>query len=140
MLFDATSLAYANISTLHAIPPAAVNQAVPTGSMTTSSGALSVLGHHYFDASGTPTFNLTAASKILFGAKTGDVKAPADSSKGPAGTGAVDWLSLTAKPAPYVSEGVSFVYRVVTAGGMAPACTAAGTEIVQYAAEYWFYA
>ncbi|TVY36941.1 hypothetical protein LSUB1_G004790 [Lachnellula subtilissima] len=138
-LFDATSLAYANITAVHAIPPIAVNQAVPSGSLDSSSGPLSVLGNHFFDASGTPTFNLSAANKILFGAKTGDVKAPATSSKGPAGTGAVDWLSLTAKPAPYVSDGVSLVYRVETAGGVAPACTAAGTMIVQYSAEYWFY-
>ncbi|TVY52018.1 hypothetical protein LCER1_G006686 [Lachnellula cervina] len=138
-LFDATSLAYANISAVHAIPPVAVDQAIPTGPMPASSGPLSILGHHFFDSAGTPTFDLSAADKILFGAKTGDVKAPAGSSKGPAGTGAVDWLSLTAKPAPYVSEGLSFVYRVVTAGGVAPACTAAGEQIVQYSAEYWFY-
>lgn len=78
-------------------------------------------------------------SKILFAGKTGDVKAPSTASKGPSGTGAVDWLQLTAKPAPYVSAGLSVAYRVVTAGGVAPACTAAGTLSVQYAAEYWFY-
>jgi hypothetical protein len=140
-LFDATTLAYANIAMVHAIPPMAVNIDLPAtpSKLMTAAGALSVLGNHFFDDKGTPTFNLSSANKILYSAKVGDVKAPSTSSKGPAGTGAVDWLQLTAKPAPYVSAGVSMVYRVVTAGGVAPACTKAETLTVQYAAEYWFY-
>jgi hypothetical protein len=118
----------------------AVNIALPAGNQFSFGPySLTALGNHYFDFSGTPTFNLSAVNKILFGAKTGDVKAPSTASKGPLGTGAVDWLQLNAKPAPYVSAGVSQAYRVVTAGGNAPPCTAAGTLTVQYAAEYWFY-
>jgi hypothetical protein len=100
-------------------------------------GTITPLGHHFFDAAGTPTFNLTAVNKILFGAKTGDIKAPATANKGPAGTGAVDWLQLTNATG---SVGLQMVYRVVTAGGAAPVdCASTALISVQYAAEYWFY-
>lgn len=82
-------------------------------------------------------FDLTTAKKSLFAAKVANVSAPADASKGPGGQGAVDWLYLTSKPA-YTSVGLGAVYRVVTAGGKA-VCTEAGSQSVQYAAEYWFY-
>lgn len=100
---------------------------------------LKPLGHHFFDASGTPTFDLSSVSKILYAAKTGDITAPSTANLGPAGTGAVDWLSLAAK-ATYTSVGLTQVYRVETAGGnpITP-CTVAGVESVQYAAQYWFY-
>jgi Protein of unknown function (DUF3455) len=97
-----------------------------------------VLGHHFFDSTGTPTFDLCSVNKILYGMKTGDIKAPATANNGPAGTGAVDWLQLTAK-AGYTSVGLSLAYRVVTAGGEPSTCTVAGVMTVQYAAEYWFY-
>jgi hypothetical protein len=100
---------------------------------------MATLGHHFFDSAGTPTFDLASVNKILYGKKNGDVLAPADASKGPAGTGAVDWLSLIAKPG-YTSVGLGQVYRVETAGGAAPAvCPSAGVISVQYSAEYWFY-
>lgn len=140
-LFDATSLAFANITKLHTIPAEVVNNPTPApGSpLMTSAGPFKVLGNHYFDSILTPTFNLSTVSKVLFGAKSADVKAPADASVGPAGTGAVDWLQLTAKPAPYVSVGLALAYRVETAGGNAVACTDAGVITTEYAAEYWFY-
>ncbi|TVY73310.1 hypothetical protein LSUE1_G006973 [Lachnellula suecica] len=140
-LYDVTSLAYANINMVNAMPPNVVTMPVPAPGSTlmTTAGPVPALGNHYFDAASTPTFNLSSAGKILYGKKSGDVLAPAGANAGPAGTGAVDWLQLVAKPAPYVSNGVSLVYRVETAGGMPPACTKAETLIVQYAAEYWFY-
>ena len=98
-----------------------------------------ILGHHYFGADGTPTFDLSSKGKILFGKKNGDIKAPSTANAGPAGTGAVDWLQLIAKPG-YASVGLQTVYRVVTAGGNPPSvCPSAGFISVQYAAEYWFY-
>jgi hypothetical protein len=100
---------------------------------------LAVLGHHYFAADGTPTFDLFSKDKILFGKKNGDIKAPSTANVGPAKTGAVDWLQLIAKPG-YESVGLDTVYRVVTAGGSPPTvCPSAGVISVQYAAEYWFY-
>jgi hypothetical protein len=50
--------------------------------------------------------------------KTGDLRAPTSANKGPTGTGAVDWLQLQDKGG---SRGITEVYRVVTAGGAAPA-------------------
>ncbi|KAH6713132.1 hypothetical protein BKA61DRAFT_70440 [Leptodontidium sp. MPI-SDFR-AT-0119] len=138
-LFDATSLAYMSTKALHAIPPIAVNMPLPksSASINIANSSLKPLGNHYFDAAGTPVFDLTTAKKSLFAAKVANVSAPADASKGPGGQGAVDWLYLTSKPA-YTSVGLGAVYRVVTAGGKA-VCTEAGSQSVQYAAEYWFY-
>lgn len=103
------------------------------------------LGHHYFDANSSPTFDLAAAAGLFFsGAKTGDVKAPADADKGILDTGAVDWLQL-GDNGRGLSEGVSIVYRVETAGGVAEACSVSGANAagevfsVPYAAQYWFY-
>jgi hypothetical protein len=91
-LYDATSLARYSEESLHTLPPKLVYLPVPEASFFTSAGIFPILGHHYFDAAGTPTFDLTAVGKIFYGAKTGDIKAPASADKGPAGTGAVDWL------------------------------------------------
>ncbi|KAE8448103.1 hypothetical protein EG329_009868 [Mollisiaceae sp. DMI_Dod_QoI] len=138
-LFDATTLAYESEALVHAIPPLAVYMPQPSSNLALAAGIFKPLGHHYFDAAGTPTFDLTAVGKILYGAKSGDVKAPGTANKGPAGTGAVDWLELS-KKATYTSVGAQLAYRVVTAGGNAPAvCSKAGVITVQYAAEYWFY-
>lgn len=137
-LYDATSLAFTSESAVHAIPPVAVYMPLPPGNLAVAAGVLKPLGHHYFDAAGTPTFDLTAVNKILFGGKSGDVKAPSTANKGPMGFGAVDWLQLT-KKATYTSVGASVAYRVVTAGGSAPAnCSSTALITVPYAAEYVF--
>lgn len=104
------------------------------------------LGHHYFDSQSSPTFDLSGSSDGLFfsGAKIGDVKAPTASDKGVLATGAVDWLEL-GDNGRGLSKGVSNVYRVVTAGGVAEACSVSGANptgqvfSVPYVAEYWFY-
>ncbi|KAK0108314.1 hypothetical protein ONS95_003130 [Cadophora gregata] len=138
-LYDATFLAYSSTTALHAIPPMAVMIPQPKGSASikVANSVLEPLGNHYFDASGTPVFDLTAVKKSLFAAKAANTTAPANASKGPGGQGAVDWLYLTSKKG-YTSVGLGAVYRVVTAGGKA-VCTQPGPQSVQYAAEYWFY-
>ncbi|KAH8195515.1 hypothetical protein TruAng_010322 [Truncatella angustata] len=100
---------------------------------------LKVLGHHYFDAASTPTFDLYNAASLFFkGGKLYGAKAPASADPGLLNTGAVDWLLLGNKGA---SVGLADVYRVVTAGGNALACDKAGqTFSVPYAAQYWYYA
>jgi hypothetical protein len=105
-----------------------------------SIGSYPIIGSHYFQADGTPTFDLITVREILFAKKVADIKAPASANKGLGGYGAVDWLALGDKSE---SVGLRQVYRVVTAGGSAPAtCTEGGANTiisVQYAAEYWFY-
>lgn len=104
------------------------------------------LGHHFFDALSAPTFDLSASTQGLYfsGAKIGDVKAPTDADKGVLTTGAVDWLEL-GDNGRGLSVGVSNVYRVVTAGGVAEACSVSGANptgqvfSVPYVAQYWFY-
>lgn len=101
---------------------------------------LKVLGHHYFDVSSTPTFDLyNANAEMLFkGGKLNGVKAPATADPGLLNTGAVDWLELGDKGA---SVNLAYAYRVVTAGGNGLACVAAGqTFSVPYASQYWLYA
>lgn len=104
------------------------------------------LGEHYFDAQAAPTFDLSESTDSLFfsGAKTGNVKAPTTADKGLLQTGAVDWLELGDNTRG-LSSGVTAVYRVVTAGGVAQACSVSGSSApgqafsVPYVAEYWFY-
>ncbi|KAF7954342.1 hypothetical protein EAE96_005467 [Botrytis aclada] len=137
-LYDATEYAKCASTALNNLPAIAVYTDLPSTS-SASFMSLKPLGKHFFDASGTPTFDLSSVSKILYSAKTGDIAPPINSSPGPADTGAVDWLSLTAKST-YVSIGLASVYRVKTAGGNAiNPCTTAGVQSVQYAAQYWFY-
>lgn len=98
---------------------------------------LKVLGHHYFDASLTPTFDLYNADLLFKGGKLSSVKAPASADAGLLNTGAVDWLQLGDKGA---SVGLTETYRVVTAGGNSLACEEAGQTIsVPYASQYWYY-
>ena len=92
---------------------------------------------HYFDASGSATFDLSASSNgILVGTKVGDIQAPeSDSTNG--SNGAVDWLALDAKAG---SVGLSRGYRTETASGKPPAtCDGlAATFEVEYCALYYF--
>jgi hypothetical protein len=139
-LFDATALAYSNENLLNTLPGLVVYLPLPSSSFLEAAGShLDVLGHHYFDSAGTPTFNLSAINKIGFVGKTATISAPASANKGPAGTGAVAWLQLIAKST-YTSVGINTVYRVETAGGNPELnCTATGVISIPYAAEYWFY-
>ena len=104
-------------------------------------GTIELLGHHYFDGAGTPTFDLyggTGADAVLRAKKDANVKAPADADRGLTDSGAVDWLRLSDKG---TSDGdVSLVFRVLTAGGNPAACESEGqSESVPYTAMYWFY-
>lgn len=98
------------------------------------------LGRHYFDGAGTPTFDLTEAGLRASAGKTGEAVAPANADKGPLKTGAIKWLQLT-DTGKGLSKGVTLVYRVITAGGVAEACatTGQGLASVPYSALYWFY-
>lgn len=100
-----------------------------------------VLGHHYFDQSGIPSFDLFADNS-LFGSmsKTDSTTSTYHADAGPMGTGSVPWLLLSAN-ANGLSRGVKYVYRVVTAGGVAVSCSLVqnGTSNVPYTAQYWFY-
>jgi hypothetical protein len=143
-LYDATELAECDENNLNSVPAIVVDDEPPSSGTTYTLSppynTLPALGHHYFAADTTPTFNLTAVSMILYGSKNGDIAAPSSASKGPADTGAVDWLSLLAKVDYDPSIGLGQVYRVETAGGAAPAtCPSTDVISVQYSAEYWFF-
>ncbi|WYZ41279.1 hypothetical protein EsH8_V_000174 [Colletotrichum jinshuiense] len=97
---------------------------------------LKQLGVHFFDDTGVPTFKL-GEQDLFKGAKLNGTKAPASADAGPEKTGTVDWLLLGDKG---TSKGLTFAYRVVTAGGVGHPCTQVGTpDSVPYAAFYWFY-
>jgi hypothetical protein len=100
----------------------------------------SILGHHFFSASGVPTFDLTRLSLYFSGKKTASVPAPPNAAKGQDGSAAVPWLQLQDNGAG-LSHGISEAYRVETAGGSAPASCASMPAAfqVQYSAQYWFY-
>ncbi|KAL6721419.1 hypothetical protein ACLMJK_000522 [Lecanora helva] len=101
--------------------------------------SIPLLGHHYFNSDGQPTFDL-GDTGFLIAKKTGSISAPAGACPGSLGKGfgAVDWLSLVDAGG---SRGLGSVYRVVTAGGKAPpTCQGISGDIeVQYSALYWFF-
>ncbi|KAL8951664.1 MAG: hypothetical protein Q9222_002392 [Ikaeria aurantiellina] len=102
--------------------------------------SIPILGKHFFDAAGVPTFDL-GATGLLKAKKVANIAAPATACKGAngKGDGAVDWLALTEAPG---SNKLKEVYRVETAGGKAPASCGGGAAhniTVQYAAQYWFF-
>jgi hypothetical protein len=143
-LYDATPLAEWDLDIVNSIPGNAVKDTPPAAgndyTLPAPYNYLSLLGHHFFAADSTPTFNLAPVGRLLFGSKNGDIKAPTHAPEGPTGAGAVDWLSLVAKPNYDPSIGLGQVYRVETAGGAAPAtCASTALISVQYSAEYWFY-
>ncbi|KAF2430031.1 hypothetical protein EJ08DRAFT_650028 [Tothia fuscella] len=104
---------------------------------------LGILGSHFFNAAGQPTFDLTAVGARLVVRKLNGVTAPPDSCRGKDDddTGAVDWLQLVDNATGQSFGGLSYVYRVETAGGRAPVTCAKqrGTFEVHYATEYWYY-
>ncbi|KAL8296085.1 hypothetical protein RB601_003663 [Gaeumannomyces tritici] len=104
---------------------------------------LKFLGHHYFDATGTPTFDLHERS-LRFSVKLKQsVSQPPAADKGVLGTGAVRWLLLNDSGAGLSTLGdQSQVYRVITAGGFGQGCSTEGAvpkSSVPYSAFYWFY-
>ena len=116
------------------------NPWIPPADLKLGSLTVPFLGRHYFDAAGAPTFDLTTANLLASVGKSGGCKAPATADKGILGTGAVDWLQLKDN-GKGISRGVSFVYRVITAGGVSQKCAdlAAPKGSVPYTAFYWFY-
>lgn len=101
-------------------------------------GNYMISGHHYFETTTTPFFNLDTTNWELGTApcaKNASVAAPADAPTGQQGEAAVPWLKLTAREG--ATGRIQEVYRVETAGGSAPA-TCEGMEAafeVQYAAQ-----
>ena len=127
-LYDASSLL--------ANAPATIPSLAALAYSVSNSLGLPTLGHHWFSASGVPTFDLEAANPRAFlsAKKVASVPAPSSSI-----ANSVPWLYLT-DDGRGVSRNVKAVYRVETAGGGAPAtCTKVGVITVRYAAEYWIY-
>ncbi|KAL9621469.1 MAG: hypothetical protein Q9160_004112 [Pyrenula sp. 1 TL-2023] len=148
-LFNASCIASAYPDILAMLPGLAINIPMPDpfsaqlASLPPSTIDLS--GHHYFDSTGAPTFDLDVIPAYQFGfarsAKMNTSSAPAQ----PANTGLqgeppVPWLYLNTING--TTGGIEHIYRVNTVGGSQPA-TCAGMPAafeVEYAAEYWFYA
>jgi hypothetical protein len=145
-LYDVTSLAFLSADTASSIPNIAsqqplTNSLVPNSPLTIPGlGSFPILGFHFFAWNGTPVFNLNTVGEVLFSKKLADIKAPANANAGIEGTGAVDWLALTAIGG---SVGLKQVFRVDTAGGNPPASCAGYREgqviSVPYSAGYHFY-
>ena len=109
-----------------------------------SVGQMQQIGMHYFDAQGTPTFDLSPEGLLLKSKKMDSDPAPDGSCYGRDGGAAVPWLMLQ-DDGTGRSVGLDQVFRVETAGGSAPAtCDGAvdpATGIVtrDYAALYYLY-
>jgi len=99
---------------------------------------LEVSGHHYFNASGVPFFNLNTPGQelgLLPCTKNGSAPAPFDAPRGQKNEIAVPYLQLIA--AEGATKNLQEVYRLATAGGSAPEfCTDMPESFeIQYAAQ-----
>ncbi|CAJ0549943.1 Ff.00g065380.m01.CDS01 [Fusarium sp. VM40] len=94
------------------------------------------LGHHFSNTNGIPIFDL--GKQRLNATLITAVDAPANANPGPDETGAVPWLYIGDAGE---SIGISYVYRVLTAGGKSHGCTSSDSDedSTPYAAQYWFY-
>ncbi|MCJ1442667.1 MAG: hypothetical protein MMC23_003164 [Stictis urceolatum] len=136
-LFDATKLLpYVPVDQgtkiLNALPGIMLN--IPRAQLDNS--GLPIAGRHYFNAAGSPVFDLTTSScGMLVASKTAEIPAPKDAEPGQ--NGAVTWLALDKKGG---SHDLSKAYRVNTAGGMAPVnCYGQPSHFeMDYAAQYFF--
>lgn len=116
--------------------PSSPFPAPETLSVSGVSSPLPFMGHHFFDASSTPTFDLITG-ELFKGQKLLNIPAPASADRGLTDEGAVDWLYLGDKG---TSVGLTKVYRVLTSGGSPAACGAVGEkQSVPYTAMYWLY-
>jgi hypothetical protein len=102
----------------------------PSAVLSADAGGHSTVGTHYAG----PTWESNSGSKVV-----GTVLDRCTTS-----TSAIPWLSLTvvSSNGPGIFDGVTFIQRVNTVGGIAPAT--AGTFVgetvnVPYTAEYYFY-
>lgn len=137
-LFNVTcDAARLNVQVLSDVTRIALNYAVPT----VPEAEKRKSGIHEFTEKKIPLFNLkTDNANYGYVQATPDTvrsAAPKEASKGVNGFGSVPWLKLNAVEGNYKE-----VYRVNTAGGMAPkTCDGQASSIkIDYSAEYWFYA
>lgn len=145
-LYDATRLLNMTATALGSLGVTALGVELPCLADSVNNGlTLPVLGRHYFDSLGRPTFDLSSSSgsngAFLSAKKVATAPAPATACRGRNGVGAVDWLMLVDN-GEGGSRGVSVVYRVETAGGKAGVeeCQGPGGGVESdYSALYWFY-
>lgn len=120
VLFNVTCMAsmYPDLSAM--VPAMAVHFNMDDDSRLGPS-VLSISGHHFFNSSGVPYFNLTTPTMDIGQApcaKNNSANAPADAPKGQIGDGAVPWLKLLAVDG--ATDNIREIFRVATAGGSAP--------------------
>ncbi|KAK4541516.1 hypothetical protein LTR36_007962 [Oleoguttula mirabilis] len=138
-LYDATSWLAADTSAIKTLPAnrlARFKAANDGQDLANLLPYLKPLGIHYFDESNRPTFNLTHANPplVLSSRKIDSVAAPV--------ADAIAWLYLLDAD-DGITDGLKAVYRVETAGGVAPSSCSSGQTgsqtSIPYAAEYWLY-
>jgi hypothetical protein len=132
-LFNATCVAAESPMLLAMLPGIALEFPVPAATDAAADAFLS--GHHYFLDKTTPFFDLDTTAHSWGTAACTKTNASA----APDPTKDVPWLMLTVKSADGCT--LSEIYRVNTAGGVAPAnCEGQSATIeVDYAAEYWMF-
>ncbi|KAJ9614252.1 hypothetical protein H2200_002388 [Cladophialophora chaetospira] len=141
ILYEASCVGVADPDLLASLPGQALAISLPDdpqADLDCGSQPLERAGHHFFTAAKVPTFDFTESGdpELGLGAMSVGVKSPA-----PDASTAVPWLSLNRADG---SVGpIQSIYRLNTAGGVAPATCAnqepGATISVQYAAQYWVY-
>ncbi|KAF2274617.1 uncharacterized protein EI97DRAFT_94604 [Westerdykella ornata] len=134
-LFNVTCESVRSPAVLADTPALALAHAIPQNDVSKRL----VSGHHEFTAAGVPLFVLDTEQHkygFVLTKKAGASDAPANAPKGINGLGSVPWLKLTAVEGDYKE-----VYRIHTAGGMAPkTCEERqGDFQVEYSTLYYFW-
>jgi len=134
-LFNVSCLAATYPDLLNTMSTVALKFPIPTSDNAAAPANAYLSGHHWFEDTTTPYFNLQTEEHNFGSAAL----ASANKTAAPVPAKDVPWLKLEAKdPA---SCNFTEVYRVNTAGGLAPkTCTGQAASFqVEYAAEYWMY-
>ena len=138
-LYNASCIAASYPGYLASLPAIALQQ---PNSDSSSMLGMTESGHHYFQDTTTPTFDLNALSQFTFAKKLASVPAPTGSDAGvnDQGNGAVAWLKLEHETTGQIGD-IQEIYRMNTAGGSPPpTCDGVASSFqVQYSAEYWFW-
>lgn len=141
-LYNATCIAANWPDLMEMLPVIAYNIPLPLDEFAAFPPAnIDLMGHHFFEDSTTPEFNLdTTAQKqygIVLTKKQAQINPPSDAFSGE--FGAVSWLYLSAKSG--TVGNYQGVYRVNTvAGNPPPTCEGMPSAFrMQYAANYYFF-
>jgi hypothetical protein len=140
ILYEASCIGISNPDLLAALPGQALPESLPSDpqtDFTVGGQTMERAGHHFFNAAKSPTFDFTENPDPALGLGVMSVGVKVASSDPTANVALLSLNRADGSAGP-----IQTIYRLNTAGGVAPATCAGqapGTISIQYAAQYWVY-